>query len=292
MKNIKEFIIKPDLNNRYLTEEITSYDENGKETKLPVVKEIALTIFLNKEEIVTVMTLGDMPELLALGYLVNQNMIKKEDQIASIDYDDELKVVVVRTNKITKFETKLKKKIRTSGCAVGTIYGDLMEDFSSVNLNTKALLRTSWLYELSKKINTCPSLYLKAGALHGCVLCKEDKPLVYVEDVGRHNAVDKIAGWMMINKTLPDDKIFYTTGRLTSEMVIKTVLMGIPILVSRSGFTESGVSLAKEANLTLVGRAKGKKMIIANGKERIVFDVNIKNLNLYDTKSAQQKILE
>jgi len=292
MKNIKEFLIKPDLNNNNLTEEITSYDENGKETKLPVVKEIALTIFLNKEEIVTVMTLGDMPELLALGYLVNQNMIKKEDQIASIDYDDELKVVVVRTNKITKFETKLKKKIRTSGCAVGTIYGDLMEDFSSVNLNTKALLRTSWLYELSKKINTCPSLYLKAGALHGCVLCKEDKPLVYVEDVGRHNAVDKIAGWMMINKTLPDDKIFYTTGRLTSEMVIKTVLMGIPILVSRSGFTESGVSLAKEANLTLVGRAKGKRMIIANGKERIVFDVNIKNLNLYDTKSAQQKILE
>ena len=292
MKNIKEFLIKPDLNNNNLTEEITSYDENGKETKLPVVKEIALTIFLNKEEIVTVMTLGDMPELLALGYLVNQNMIKKEDQIASIDYDDELKVVVVRTNKITKFETKLKKKIRTSGCAVGTIYGDLMEDFSSVNLNTKALLKTSWLYELSKKINTCPSLYLKAGALHGCVLCKEDKPLVYVEDVGRHNAVDKIAGWMMMNKTLPDDKIFYTTGRLTSEMVIKTVLMGIPILVSRSGFTESGVSLAKEANLTLVGRAKGKRMIIANGKERIVFDVNIKNLNLYDTKSAQQKILE
>ena len=292
MKNIKEFIIKPDLNNSYLTEEITSYDENGKETKLPVVKEIALTIFLNKEEIVTVMTLGDMPELLALGYLVNQNMIKKEDQISSIDYDDELKVVVVRTNKITKFETKLKKKIRTSGCAVGTIYGDLMEDFSSVNLNTDALLKTSWLYELSKKINTCPSLYLKAGALHGCVLCKEDKPLVYVEDVGRHNAVDKIAGWMMINKTLPDDKIFYTTGRLTSEMVIKTVLMGIPILVSRSGFTESGVSLAKEANLALVGRAKGKRMIIANGKERIVFDVNIKNLNLYDTKSAQQKILE
>ena len=292
MKNIKEFLIKPDLNNNNLTEEITSYDENGKETKLPVVKEIALTIFLNKEEIVTVMTLGDMPELLALGYLVNQNMIKKEDQIASIDYDDELKVVVVRTNKITKFETKLKKKIRTSGCAVGTIYGDLMEDFSSVNLNKDALLKTSWLYELSKKINTCPSLYLKAGALHGCVLCKEDRPLVYVEDVGRHNAVDKIAGWMMINKTLPDDKIFYTTGRLTSEMVIKTVLMGIPILVSRSGFTESGVSLAKEANLTLVGRAKGKRMIIANGKERIIFDVNIKNLNLHDTKSAQKKILE
>ena len=292
MNILKEFLVKPDLKNNCLTEVITSYDENGKETKLPVVKEIALTIFLNKEEIVTVMTLGDMPELLALGYLLSQNMIKKEDNISSIDYDDELKVVIVRTEKITKFETKLKKKIRTSGCAVGTIYGDLMEDFSSVKLNKQAILRTSWLYQLSKKINTCPSLYLKAGALHGCVLCKEDIPIAYVEDVGRHNAVDKIAGWMMLNNIIPDDKIFYTTGRLTSEMVIKTVLMGIPILVSRSGFTESGVSLAKEADLTLVGRAKGKRMVIAHGKERINFDVNVKNLNLQDTKSAQQKILE
>ena len=238
------------------------------------------------------MTLGDMPELLALGYLLNQNMIKKNDEISSIDYDDELKVVIVRTSKITKFETKLKKKIRTSGCAVGTIYGDLMEDFNAINLNKNAKLKTSWLYQLSKKINTCPSLYLKAGALHGCVLCKEDVPLAYVEDVGRHNAVDKIAGWMMLNKIMPDDKIFYTTGRLTSEMVIKTVIMGIPILVSRSGFTESGVTLAKEADLTLVGRAKGKRMIIAHGKERIIFDVDVKNLNLHDTKSAQQKILE
>ncbi len=288
----KEFLIKPNLENDFLTEIINSYDENGNETKLPVVKEIALTIFLNKEEIVTVMTLGDMPELLALGYLLNQNMIKKNEEISSVDYDDDLKVVIVRTDKITKFETKLKKKIRTSGCAVGTVFGDLIEDFSSVKLNKKAVLKTSWLYQLSKKINTCPSLYLKAGALHGCVLCKEDKPLAYVEDVGRHNAVDKIAGWMMMNKIEPDDKIFYTTGRLTSEMVIKTVMMGIPILISRSGFTESGVSLAKEADLTLIGRAKGKRMIIANGKERIIFDVNTKNLNLHDTKSAQQKILE
>ena len=292
MNILKEFAIKPNLKNDNLTEKITSYDENGNETILPVVKEVALTIFLNKEEIVTVMTLGDMPELLALGYLLNQNMIKKNDEISSIDYDDELKVVIVRTSKITKFETKLKKKIRTSGCAVGTIYGDLMEDFNAINLNKNAKLKTSWLYQLSKKINACPSLYLKAGALHGCVLCKEDVPLAYVEDVGRHNAVDKIAGWMMLNKIMPDDKIFYTTGRLTSEMVVKTVIMGIPILVSRSGFTESGVTLAKEADLTLVGRAKGKRMIIAHGKERIIFDVNVKNLNLHDTKSAQQKILE
>ena len=292
MNILKEFAIKPNLKNDNLTEKITSYDENGNETILPVVKEVALTIFLNKEEIVTVMTLGDMPELLALGYLLNQNMIKKNDEISSIDYDDELKVVIVRTSKITKFETKLKKKIRTSGCAVGTIYGDLMEDFNAINLNKNAKLKTSWLYQLSKKINTCPSLYLKAGALHGCVLCKEDVPLAYVEDVGRHNAVDKIAGWMMLNKIMPDDKIFYTTGRLTSEMVIKTVIMGIPILVSRSVFTESGVTLAKEADLTLVGRAKGKRMIIAHGKERIIFDVDVKNLNLHDTKSAQQKILE
>ena len=292
MNILKEFAIKPNLKNDNLTEKITSYDENGNETILPVVKEVALTIFLNKEEIVTVMTLGDMPELLALGYLLNQNMIKKNDEISSIDYDDELKVVIVRTSKITKFETKLKKKIRTSGCAVGTIYGDLMEDFNAINLNKNAKLKTSWLFQLSKKINTCPCLYLKAGALHGCVLCKEDVPLAYVEDVGRHNAVDKIGGWMMLNKFMPDDIIFYSTGRLTSEMVIKTVIMGIPILVSRSGFTESGVTLAKEADLTLVGRAKGKRMIIAHGKERIIFDVDVKNLNLHDTKSAQQKILE
>jgi FdhD protein len=185
----------------------------------------------------------------------------------------------------------MEKKIRTSGCAVGTVYGDIMDDFSSINLDKKAKIKTSWIYTISKKVNTKPSLYLKAGALHGCVLCKNDSPLIYVEDVGRHNAVDKIAGWMFLNKEKASDKIFYTTGRLTSEMVIKTVQMGIPILISRSGFTESGVKLAKEAGLTLIGRAKGKRMIIANGIERVVFDTDIKDVNNKDVMSAQRSLI-
>jgi FdhD protein len=150
------------------------------------------------------------------------------------------------------------------------------------------VIRTSWLYTLTKKINTAPSLYLAAGAIHGCVLCQEDRPLVYMEDVGRHNAVDKIAGWMMLEGVAPDDKIFYTTGRLTSEMVIKTVLMGIPILVSRSGFTAWGVELARQANLTLIGRARGKRFIALAGEERIVFDADTDRVEEEDPKHARK----
>ncbi len=138
-----------------------------------------------------------------------------------------------------------------------------------------APLRTSWLYALTHKINTTPSLYLEAGAIHGCVLAHEDQPLVYMEDVGRHNAVDKIAGWMFKGKVPPGDKIFYTTGRLTSEMVIKTVRMGIPILISRSGFTAWGVELARKANLTLIGRARGRRFVALAGEDRIVFDQDL-----------------
>ena len=291
MKKNEEFYISPDLENDNLTETIECLNESGEKIKLPVVKEIPLTIYLNKQEIVTAMTLGDMPDLLAVGYLLNQNMLKRDDIISGIDYDDELQVVVVRTNRKTNYEKKMEKKIRTSGCAVGTVYGDIMDDFSSVNLDNKTKIRTSWIYNISKKVNTRPSLYLKAGALHGCVLCRNDSPLIYVEDVGRHNAVDKIAGWMFLNKEQANDKIFYTTGRLTSEMVIKTVQMGIPILISRSGFTESGVNLAKEAGLTLIGRAKGKRMIIANGINRVVFDTDIKDIKNEDVISAQRSLI-
>jgi len=291
MKKNEEFYISPDLDNDNLTETIECLNESGEKIKLPVVKEIPLTIYLNKQEIVTAMTLGDMPDLLAVGYLLNQNMLKRDDIISGIDYDDELQVVVVRTNRKTNYEKKMEKKIRTSGCAVGTVYGDIMDDFSSVNLDNKTKIKTSWIYNISKKVNTRPSLYLKAGALHGCVLCRNDSPLIYVEDVGRHNAVDKIAGWMFLNKEQANDKIFYTTGRLTSEMVIKTVQMGIPILISRSGFTESGVTLAKEAGLTLIGRAKGKRMIIANGINRVVFDTDIKNIKNEDVISAQRSLI-
>jgi FdhD protein len=291
MEKNKEFYISPDLENDDLTESIECLNESGENIKLPVVKEIPLTIYLNKQEIVTAMTLGDMPDLLAVGYLLNQNMLKRDDVISEIDYDEDLQVVIVRTERKTNYEKKMEKKIRTSGCAVGTVYGDIMEDFSSVNLDKKTKIKTSWIYTISKKVNTRPSLYLKAGALHGCVLCKNDSPLVYVEDVGRHNAVDKIAGWMFLNKEDANDKIFYTTGRLTSEMVIKTVQMGIPILISRSGFTESGVKLAREAGLTLIGRAKGKRMIIANGVNRVIFDTDIKAVENEDVISAQRSLI-
>ena len=291
MENNKEFYISPNLENDNLTESIECLNESGENIKLPVVKEIPLTIYLNKQEIVTAMTLGDMPDLLAVGYLLNQNMLKKDDVISGIDYDEDLQVVIVRTERKTNYEKKMEKKIRTSGCAVGTVYGDIMDDFSSINLDKKTKIKTSWIYTISKKVNTRPSLYLKAGALHGCVLCQKDSPLIYVEDVGRHNAVDKIAGWMFLNKENANDKIFYTTGRLTSEMVIKTVQMGIPILISRSGFTESGVKLAREAGLTLIGRAKGKRMIIANGVDRVNFDTDIKAVANEDVVSAQRSLI-
>ena len=291
MEKNKEFYISPNLENDDLTETINCINEAGENIEIPVVKEIPLTIYLNKQEIVTAMTLGDMPDILAVGYLLNQNMLQRDDVISEIDYDEDLQVVIIRTKRTTNYEKKMEKKIRTSGCAVGTVYGDIMDDFSSVNLNKDAKIKTSWIYTISKKVNTRPSLYLKAGALHGCVLCKNDSPLIYVEDVGRHNAVDKIAGWMFLNKENANDKIFYTTGRLTSEMVIKTVQMGIPILISRSGFTESGVKLAREAGLTLIGRAKGKRMIIANGVDRVNFDTDIKAVANEDVVSAQRSLI-
>ena len=292
MENNKEFYISPNLENDDLTETINCINEAGENIQLPVVKEIPLTIYLNKQEIVTAMTLGDMPDILAVGYLLNQNMLQRDDIISDIDYDSDLQVVIIRTERTTNYEKKMEKKIRTSGCAVGTVYGDIMDDFSSVNLNKDAKIKTSWIYAISKKVNTRPSLYLKAGALHGCVLCKNDSPIIYVEDVGRHNAVDKIAGWMFLNKENASDKIFYTTGRLTSEMVIKTVQMGIPILISRSGFTKSGVQLAKESGLTLIGRAKGKRMIIANGIERVIFDTDVHSIKSEDVVSAQRALIK
>ncbi|MBS29039.1 MAG: sulfurtransferase FdhD, partial [Alphaproteobacteria bacterium] len=216
-------LLHPDPDDPRLTEPVTGIDQNGNPVDARVVVERPLTLFLNGQEIVTMMTIGDHPEYLAVGYLANQNMLLPEDRITGIDHDDDLDVVVVRTERQTDYETRLKKKTLTSGCAQGTVFGDLMESLEGVTLKPDAELRTSWLYELTKAINTTPSLYLAAGAIHGCVLCERDRPLIYMEDVGRHNAVDKIAGYMRLNDVPADDKIFYTTGRLTSEMVIKTV---------------------------------------------------------------------
>lgn len=267
-----EFRVKPDPEDGDLTREMHGLDQDGKEMHIRVIEERPLTIFLNGQEIVTVMTIRDYPEYLALGYLLNQRMLLPDDSVTGIDYDSDIETIVVRTARKTDYEEKLRKKTLTSGCAQGTVFGDLMEHIDGVELPSDAVLKTSWLFELSRKINTQPSLYLAAGAIHGCVLCETDQPLVYMEDVGRHNAIDKIAGYMFKNDTTVARKIFYTTGRLTSEMVLKTVQMGIPVLISRSGFTAWGVELARRTGLTLVGRAKGKRFIVLAGEDRIRFD--------------------
>jgi FdhD protein len=281
IRTMQEFTVRPHPDDPRLTRTVIGIDQEGREVETAVVMERPLTLFLNSREIVTMMTIGDHPEYLAVGYLLNQNMLKLEDGITGIEYDADLETVVVRTDRETDFEDKLRKKTLTSGCAQGTVFGDLMENFEDIRLDRTAVLRTSWLYALTRKINTTPSLYLAAGAIHGCVLCEADRPLLYMEDVGRHNAIDKIAGYMYLNGIGATEKIFYTTGRLTSEMVIKTVQMRIPILISRSGFTAWGVDLARQAGLTLIGRAKGRRFIALAGAERIVFDT--------DTRAAQDE---
>jgi FdhD protein len=272
MQNLR---LRPDPDDPRLTRRVPGVDQDGAAIETAVVVERPLTLFLNGQEIVTMMTIGDYPAYLAVGYLLNQNMLQPDDRIEAIDHDDELSVVVVRTARKTDYEKKLRKKTLTSGCAQGTVFGDLMEKFDAITLDPAAELRTSWLYSLSRQINTLPSLYLAAGAIHGCVLCEAGRPLAYVEDVGRHNAIDKIAGYMHLEGIGPEGKIFYTTGRLTSEMVIKTVQMRIPILISRSGFTAWGVELARRANLTLVGRAKGRRFVTLAGEGRIRFDTDL-----------------
>ena len=256
MKKKEKYLVAPNVSDKSLTRTISGYDENFKPLKIKVIHEKSLTIFLNKQEIVTLMTIGDYPKYLAIGYLLNQNMIKKNDKITGVDYDEEISTVVVRTKIKTNYEEKLKKKTLTSGCAQGTVFGDIMEEFEKIKLSKTAKIKASWLIKLLKEINTTPSLYLKARAIHGCVLCKKDKAQVYMEDVGRHNAVDKIAGYMFLNRIQAKDKVFYTTGRLTSEMIIKIVQMKTPILVSRSGFTAWGISLAAKANITLIGQIR------------------------------------
>lgn len=267
----KDYILQPNDQLMGLTQLVNGFDQNGQACEINVVEEQPLTIFLNGQEIVTAMTIGDYPQYLALGFLKNQGMLTDNENILGIDYDDELQTVVVRTDGKTIYEEKLKKKTRTSGCAVGTVFGDMMEGLENLKLpNTE--FKVSWLYELSNIINQTPSLYLKAGAIHGTVLCCKNKPLVYMEDVGRHNAVDKIAGWIYSNNESGKDKALYTTGRLTSEMVIKCALMGIPVLVSRSGFTAWGVEIANQVGLTLVGRLRGKRFMCLAGKDRLIYD--------------------
>jgi FdhD protein len=284
---LSSYLIRPDPLDPRLSQEVEAIDHTGAQVRTRVVVERPLTLYLNAQEIVTMMTIGDHPDYLALGYLLNQLMLTPEDEITGVDFDEELDVVVVRTEGRTNFEDKLKKRTLTSGCAQGTTFGDLMEAIDQAKLPSTPL-RTSWLYRLQHIINQTPSLYLEAGAIHGCVLCEADRPLVYMEDVGRHNAVDKIAGWMLQTRCDPANKIFYTTGRLTSEMVIKTVRMGIPVLVSRSGFTAWGVELANKAGLTLIGRMRGKRFTVVSGAERIVFDEDLARVEEEDVRHRRK----
>jgi FdhD protein len=263
--------IMPNPSDARLTQPAEGIDQTGARVTVSVPVERSLTLYLNSQEIVTMMTIGDYPQYLAIGYLLNQNMLKPDDLLTAVDYDDDLEVVVVRTKRGTNYEEKLKKRTLTSGCAQGTAFGDLMEVIEGIELPA-AELRTSWLFELVGAIKAIPSIYYEAGSIHGCVLCERGKPICYMEDVGRHNAIDKIAGWMYLGNVGAANKMLYTTGRLTSEMTIKTVRMGIPILISRSGSTGWGVELARKAGLTMISRTRGRRFVALSGAERIVFD--------------------
>lgn len=281
------YLIAPAPSHARLTRAVSGVDQNGDISEISVVEERPLTIFLNSQEIVTAMTIGDYPDYLALGFLRNQGMLAVDDVITSVDYDDDLETVVVRTQRKTNYEEKLKKKTRTSGCAVGTVFGDMMEGLEGLTLPATPL-KTSDLYALSAKINRTPSLYLQAGAIHGTVLCKGDQPLVYMEDVGRHNAVDKVAGWMLSENISGAEMTLYTTGRLTSEMVIKTAMMGIPILASRSGFTAWGVEIAREVGLTLIGRLRGQRFVCLAGEKRLIRDADPSTIEAETSKHRRK----
>ena len=269
--NSNNMLIVPNIEDKSLVSSVTGKDHLGQINEINVIEERPLSIYLNSQEIVTAMTIGDHPKYLALGFLKNQKLIKEDEKITGIDFDDETRTVVVRTENESNYEQKIKKKIRTSGCAVGTVFGDMMESIEEIIL-PESKIKISWLYDLAKGISQINSLYLEVGAIHGTVLCLENKPLIYMEDVGRHNAVDKVAGWLFSTKTNPEDKILYTTGRLTSEMVVKCANMGIPALVSRSGFTAWGVELAKLTNMTLIGRLRGKRFVCLSGENRLIYD--------------------
>ncbi len=216
------------------------------------------------------MTIGDYPEYLAIGFLANQNILNiNSDDIPIVEYYNDIETVVVRTKTKTNFEVQEKNKIKTSGCANGTIFGNLLENFEKYKILNSSVITSKQIFNLYKKINLLPSLYLKSGAIHGCLLCTIEEPLAFFEDVGRHNAIDKLAGFMIKEKVLPHDKVLYTTGRLTSEMVIKAVMMKLPIIASRSGFTAWGVDLARKSNITMIGRLRGRTFTVLSGNERI-----------------------
>ena len=263
---------KIDISNskRPPTSEINVFDEYEKERTFPITGELPLTIYVDKKEIVTLMTLGHYPEALVIGYLRNQGIIDDINQLKSVHVDWSVNTAEVTTNglDLSSVDNKLKHKVITSGCGQGTTFGGLMDDLKDKRIQMKTI-KQSTIYHLLKLLHDKNEIYRKSGAVHGCALCDDDKILDFVEDVGRHNAIDKIAGYMMLKKISPNNKIFYTTGRLTSEMVIKAVKMKIPIVISRSGFTAWGVELARKSQITMIGRLRGRTFTILSGSERI-----------------------
>ena len=264
------FLIQPNPDTPGLSQPVEGVNETCQPVTLPVVTEKPITLFLNRQEIVTSMTLGDWVPELAVGYFLNQNMLQRDDKITGIDVDDDLGVVIVRTARETDFEAKMKRKIRTSGCAEGTAYGDMMERFDDIELDKDARFNASWLIELSKAINTAPSLYLSAGAIHGCVLCQKNRPLVYMEDIGRHNAVDKILGHLFLKNRMPlEDCVLMVSGRASFEIIQKSLAGRVGIICAVSAPSSLAVDMAKESGQTLIGFLRERKFNVYSHKERI-----------------------
>ncbi|MES9969022.1 MAG: formate dehydrogenase accessory sulfurtransferase FdhD [Candidatus Thiodiazotropha sp.] len=252
--------------------EAVAVDEYGAIKNGHVAAERALTLYLDKQELVTLMTLGTRPEMLVLGWLRNQRLIEDIQQIKAVQVDWETDSVAITThNGVAGLKDKMARKTVTTGCGQGTVFGDLMDDLDRIELPRRSI-RQSEIYRLLQTLNEYNQVYQRAGAVHGCALCSEERIHLFIEDVGRHNAVDAIAGHMWLEETDGSDMIFYTTGRLTSEMVIKVAQMGIPILLSRSGVTQMGLELARKVGVTLIARAKGRHFLVYNGAEQISFD--------------------
>ena len=255
-----------------LTQTVQVRDERGDLRELQIACERPLTIYLNKREIVTLMTLGSDPEALVLGYLRNQGFIHSLDDLVAIQVDWEVEAAAVVTRAQPEdLEEKLQQRTVTSGCGQGTMFGNMMDKLAEVAL-PEVQIRQSMIYALLDNLNQYNDTYKNAGAVHGCAICQGAKVIAFVEDVGRHNAVDTLAGRMWLDDIQDHDKIFYTTGRLTSEMVIKVAQMGIPVLLSRSGVTQMGLALAKELGITMLGRAKGKHFLQFTGADRLTRD--------------------
>jgi FdhD protein len=270
-------VAKPVLSQsaRPATFDVAAFDEYGERRTVSIAGEIPLTVYLDRQEILTLMTLGAAPEALVLGYLRNQRLLTSIEQIASVQVDWDTGACAVTTHQAVDLADKLKKRTRTTGCGEGTVFGDLMADVDNIHLRTDVSLKQSTLYSLLSTVRQHESIYKQSGAVHGCALLKDEQLLYFVEDVGRHNAVDAIAGYMWLDGVSGDDKIFYTTGRLTSEMVIKAAQMQVPFLVSRSGITQMGFQLAQQLNMTLIARATNKHFLLFAGSERLIKDVTL-----------------